>query len=88
MKTYQIPLNPQSMASLDELEHILRIPKVEIIQKAIAQLKKNIEVFSLKKAQSPQPTYKHFNNLIGFIDLKTKQKTTYARHVDEIYNTN
>ena len=83
MKQYQISINQQTAATLDELEAVLKIPKAKIIQKGLVKLKEQfVHTFILPKKQKSKHIMDEF---AGFIDLKTTKKTNFSQTVDSIY---
>jgi hypothetical protein len=84
MKQYQISLDSQSIAALDELEQVLQIPKAKVIQKALAKLK---EQFTQSFLVTKQPLRKKYimDSLAGSIQIKDKKVVNYSEHVDDIY---
>lgn len=54
----------------------------EIINRSV---KKLVMVFIKRKGSPPKLT--HLDQMVGMIDLKTKKKTHFAEHVDDIYLT-
>jgi len=83
MKRYQVYLNPQSVAILDDIQKLTDITRSKIIRDAVDKIATQvIATIPIKKS-----TKKHYflDDLAGFIDLKTKKATNYAEHVDDIY---
>lgn len=84
MKHYQISINQQTAATLDELEAILKMPKEKIIQKGLSKLKEHFShTFIWTK---PQKKKKYLlDELVGSIDIKGKKTVNFSEHVDDIY---
>ena len=87
MKQYQISINQQTAATLDELEAVLKIPRAKIIQKGLVKLREQFARQFVKTSHKQQKSYKHFDKYVGSIKLDTKEKTNYALTVDDIYVT-
>lgn len=83
MKRYQVYLNPHSVAVLDEIKKLTNIRRSKIIRDAVDKIATQI----IASIPIKKPSKKHYimDELVGFIDLKTKKKTNYAQHVDDIY---
>ncbi len=88
MKRYQLYLNPYSVSILDDLEKISSISRSKLIRQMIDRVSEEaVELLRIiygKKKSGDKPI---FDSLAGFIDLKTKKKTNFAQHVDDIYLT-
>lgn len=54
----------------------------EIINRSV---KKLVGVFI--KRRGPPPKLTHLDQMAGMIDLKTRKKTHFAEHIDDIYLT-
>lgn len=83
MKRYQVYLNPHSVAILDDVQKLTDITRSKIIRDAVDKIAQQvIAAIPMKKSGK-----KHYilDELVGFIDLKTKKRTNYAEHVDDIY---
>lgn len=83
MKRYQVYLDQHSVSILDEIRKLTNITRSKIIRNTIDKVATEI-VASLPVKK---PAKKHYimDELVGFIDLKTKKKTNYSEHVDDIY---
>lgn len=84
MKRYQIYLNPQSVAVLDEFGEYSSIPRSKIIREAVDRLAEQIISVVAEKRSKKHKKY-ILDSLMGFIDLGKDKKTNYAQKVDEIY---
>ncbi len=82
MKRATISLDQQAITDLEELNNILKIPRSEIVQKALNQLKEQlIQAFTL-----PIKKKKYImDELVGSIHIKGKKKVNYSQTVDDIY---
>ena len=82
MKQNTVILNQQSVAALDELESVLKLPKSEIIQEALIKLKEQfVQTFSVSKRKRKYA----LDDLAGIITLKDKGTTNFAMESDDKY---
>lgn len=86
MRRYQVYLNPNSVAVLDDFEKISGVSRSKIIREAIDRLAQQLLSIVLVKTETGQKRYL-LDELAGFIDLKTSKKTNFAGKVDEIYES-
>lgn len=83
MKRYQVYLNPHSVSILDEIEEGTRISRSKIIRDTLDRIAQQYAALTPLKTKSKKRYI--LDEMAGFIDLKTKKKTDFARHVDNIY---
>lgn len=84
MKRYQVYLNPNSVAILDDFEKISDISRSKLIREAIDRfVNQLVKVFAKRNDSLPKLTY--LDRLAGAIDLKTSKPTNYALDENEIY---
>ncbi len=84
MKRYQVYLNPNSVAILDDFEKISDISRSKLIREVIDRyVNQLVKVFAKRNDSLPKLTY--LDRLVGAIDLKTSKPTNYALDDDEIY---
>lgn len=83
MKRYQVYLNPHSVAILDEIQKLSNITRSKIIRDAVDKIA--TQVIASIPIKGPRKKSYIMDELVGFIDLKSKKKTNYAEHVDDIY---
>ena len=83
MKRYQVYLNPHSVSVLDDFETLSNISRSKIIRQVIDRL----AVQLIKAVEDKRKVKKEYilDSLVGFVDLKTNEKTNFAQNVDEIY---
>jgi len=83
MRRYQVYLNQNSVAVLDDFEQVAGLSRSKLIREAIDRLAEQLlSVVSIKTISQKRYV---LDNLAGFVDLKTAQKTNFAQKVDEIY---
>ncbi len=85
MKRYQVYLNPHSVSILDEFDKMSNISRSKLIREAIDRVAEQVVAIFTWEKKTKKTRY--FDNLCGFIDLKTKEKTHFAENVDEIYES-
>lgn len=83
MKRYQVYLNPHSVSVLDDFDKNTKISRSKIIREAVDRIAQ--KYISIVPAKAKRKKHYIMDDLAGFIDLKTKKKTNYALHVDDIY---
>lgn len=84
MKRYQVYLNPNSVAVIDDFEEISDISRSKIIRRAIdAVAEQLIAIVAAKRAQSKVSA---FDKMAGIIKDELPGPTNYSQRVDEIYD--
>lgn len=84
MKRYQVYLDPNAVLLLDETQLYTKIHRSKIIRDAVESVADNIAKI-LASVRTPSPKKYFFDDLEGFIRLKTSQKVSYARRPDKYY---
>ena len=82
MKRYQVYLNPNSVAVLDNIDDISRS---SISRRAIDRISEQLIRVAMPRKSNKK--YSVLDQMAGFVDLKTNKKTNFAQNVDEIYFT-
>ncbi|MBI2036475.1 hypothetical protein HYT17_02505 [Candidatus Microgenomates bacterium] len=84
MKRYQVYLNPNSVAILDELGESIDVSRSKLIQSVIDGIAYNAaKIFSAMKIQPKKTSI--LDSLAGSIKVKGNGKTNFAQNIDEIY---
>lgn len=86
MRRYQVYLNSNSVAVLDDFEKISGISRSKVIREAIDRLAQQLLSIVLTKTETGQKRY-FLDELAGFIDLKTSKKTNFTQKADMIYES-
>lgn len=84
MKRYQVYLNQNSVAILDDFERYTNISRSRLIRAAIDRLAENLTRVFVAKDISPKDKYV-FDSLIGCLSFKNRKKTNLASQVDDLY---
>ena len=84
MRRYQVYLNSNSVAVLDDFEKISGLSRSKIIREAIDRLAQNLSRVFVAKNIQPQNKL-ILDSLVGFINLKNKRQTNYASQDDNKY---
>jgi len=84
IKRYQVYLNSNSIAIIDDFEKAIGISRSKILRKAIDQI---AQTFSQLLPVAKDKSYETpiLDSLIGSIKLKTKQKKNYSMEDDMKY---
>lgn len=83
MQRYQVYLNPQSVAVLDDFEGEANVSRSKIIQGLVERLAVNLlAVYPSTKKTQPR---RGLDRLIGIIKVPGDKKTDYASRADDIY---
>lgn len=85
MKRYQVYLNPNSVAVLDNFEGISNISRSSVIRQIIDKVSDQLIRVAMPRKSTKK--YSVLEQMAGFVDLKTNKKTNFAQNVDEIYFT-
>lgn len=85
MKRYQVYLNPNSVAVLDNFDEISNISRSSVIRQMIDRISDQLIRVAMPKKSTKK--YSVLEQMAGFVDLKTNKKTNFAQNVDEIYFT-
>ncbi len=85
MKRYQVYLNPNSVAVLDNFEGISNISRSSVIRQIIDKI--SDQLIRVAMPRNPVKGTSILDQMAGFVDLKTNKKTNFAQDVDEIYFT-
>lgn len=85
MKRYQVYLNPNSVAVLDNFEEISNISRSSVIRQIIDKVSEQLIRVAMPRKSTKK--YSVLEQMAGFVDLKTNKKTNFAQNVDEIYFT-
>lgn len=86
MKRYQVYLNPNSVAVLDNFEEISNISRSSVIRQIIDRISEQLIRVAMPRKSTKKESV--LDSLAGFVDLKTNKKTHFAENIDEeIYLT-
>lgn len=84
MKRYQVYLNQNSVAILDDFEEISNLSRSKLIRQITDNVAEQlIRIFAEKKGSTKKEYL--LDKLAGFVDLKVDKKTNFSQHVDDIY---
>lgn len=84
MKRYQVYLNPNSVAVLDNFGENIDLSRSRLIQIAVDQIMHNLIKIFRATQTPPKKTY-ILDSLVGAIKIKGKRETNFAENIDEIY---
>lgn len=84
MKRYQVYLNQNSVAILDDFAKPINISRSKIIQMVVDAVAHNLTKVFISTNTPPGDTY-ILDSLVGSIKVKGRGKTNFAQNIDEIY---
>jgi hypothetical protein len=84
MKRYQVYLNPQSVAVLDEISGLADFTRSELIREAVDAAAGRIGNL-LALINIPPQNYTELDKIVGAIDVKEEKGKKLSENVDEIY---
>ena len=88
MKRYQVYLNPNSIAVLDDFEELSKMSRSKLLRLVIDRAAEQaVEILRLIHPVKSGGGKRIMDSLAGFVDLKTDKKVNLSQSVDEIYFT-
>lgn len=84
MKRYQVYLNSDAVAVLDEFEQVTKLSRSKLIREAIDQLSNNLRLL-LNQQQVSRRNPSALASLIGLVQSAAGKSTDLARHSDRHY---
>lgn len=85
MKRYQVYLNQQSVATIDEIANLKGISRSKIIREAVDAAADRISNLLANLKPTPPTKYSAFNQLIDSIRLKDRERIKLSENIDDIY---
>ena len=86
MKRYQVYLNPNSVALLDDIEEFTKMSRSKLLRLLIDRAAEGaVDILRLiHQAKGIKKTKPIMDSLAGFVDLKTDQTVNFSQHIDEV----
>ncbi|TSC66779.1 MAG: hypothetical protein CEO21_27 [Microgenomates group bacterium Gr01-1014_80] len=85
MKRYQVYLNPNSIAVLDDFEELSKMSRSKLLRLVIDRAAEQaVEILRLIHPVKRGGRKRIMDSLAGFVDLKTDKKFSFSKHIDEV----
>ena len=85
MNRYQVYLNPQSVATIDEVAKISSLTRSRVIQEAVDAVANRFGNLLATIVPSKSSRYEWLDELVGSARVKGKKKVSLSTEVDDIY---
>lgn len=83
MDRYQVYLDPQSVAVLDDFGEAINVSRSKILRSVVNHLAEEFAKLLAPTKKSSQH-YRYFDKLVGCLSLRNKSKTNLVEAVDEV----